>query len=87
MKMHGEPRIKFNKKLIRQLKPKYSGRSQFQCHVVHKKSHTYWPGVESGDLRNMGLEDVEWIDEGHDGNPWLVLAKLVVEFQGSVKGR
>jgi hypothetical protein len=29
-------------------KPKYSGRNLSQCHCVHHKSHTNWPGIEPG---------------------------------------
>jgi hypothetical protein len=63
-----------------QREPKYSGRGQFPCHFVHPKSHKYWPGDQPGDVRNIGLGDVEWTDVGHDRNRWQVIVNLVVEF-------
>jgi hypothetical protein len=35
-------------------KPKYSGKHLSQCHFFHHKSHTDWPGIESG-LRDERL--------------------------------
>ena len=40
----------------------------------------YWPGHQPGDVRNIGLGDLEWTDVGPDRNLWQVLVNLVVEF-------
>jgi hypothetical protein len=56
------------------------GEKSVPCHFVHPKSHKYWPGTQPGDVRNIGLGDLEWTDVGHDRNRWQDLLNLIVEF-------
>lgn len=44
---------------IVRIRPTYSSRNQYHCHLFYNKSHVYWPGVETSSL-NKYLMWLTW---------------------------